>query len=151
MHKNALFFALSVGLALTAACGDKIEPLAGEATDTEAGSTDTTAGNTNTTAGNTNTTAGNTNSTPTTGLCGTSATTISYATHIAPLVTSACSSCHGSGGTPPTMTTFTNTKSAFSSGTAKSEVDSRNMPRGASLTTNQICLFDTWATTNYSP
>jgi hypothetical protein len=160
MHKSALLFVLSVSLVLIPACGDKLDPMVDDVTvPTGNGNTVTnpnTTGNPNT-SGNPNATgnpnnSGNANTTPTPmGLCGTSDTKITYATHIANLVTTTCSSCHGPGGISPVMTNFTNTKASFDTGGSKEAVASGYMPKARTLTANQKCLFDTWTTTNFSP
>lgn len=177
MLHNRFVLVVILGLGLLASCGDKLDPVTAEEDPTvDTGTSPVTDGNA--TSGNTvtdpnaggntqlpsngnTTTPGNTN-TPTTGgnttvpsatkLCGTNDTKISYATHIAPLVTTACSSCHaGGGGFSPTMTSFTNTKAAFTDRGAQDQIDSGAMPQGKTLTANQKCLFSTWSSTGYNP
>lgn len=180
MLHSRFFMVVFLGAGLLASCGDKLDPIvAEEDPSVDTGTSPATEGNTtipsdsNTTPANPNitpTTGGNTttpangNTTPTTPtggntpvtntskLCGTNDTKISYATHIAPLVTTTCSSCHaGGGGFSPTMTTYANTKAAFTDRGAQDQLDSGAMPQGRTLTTNQKCLYKTWSTTGYNP
>jgi hypothetical protein len=85
------------------------------------------------------------------GECGTSATTITYAVHVSPLITQTCGSCHSAGGNAPTMNSYAQSKAAFSAGRALQQVDTRRMPPGRPLTADQLCIFDTWAKTAYAP
>jgi hypothetical protein len=152
MQRN--FFALLMMAVLGAsyACGDKLNPGIVEVDD-ENSPPPTSGTNPNVTANPNATANGNPNTVvppPTTGLCGTSATAITYDAHVKPLITQKCGNCHSVGGNMPTMNTYAQAKAAFSTGTALEQVDSGQMPQGAPLTENQVCLFDTWAKTSYA-
>ncbi|RYF05689.1 MAG: hypothetical protein EOO40_10115 [Deltaproteobacteria bacterium] len=163
-----------MGLAfLTCSCGDKIDPglveppvdspsdgaTANPNAATETTGTSPTAGTTtagSTTAGGTTaggSTAGDTTAAAPAGLCGTSASTISYATHVATVFKANCISCHAPGKNQSSfpVDTYSNAKNTFKTTDAQSRVDSGNMPLTGKMGSTQVCIVDAWVTGGYQP
>ena len=69
-------------------------------------------------------------------------TTVSFALDVKPLIDANCVSCHGVGGQSPNLTTY-NSISA-NAATVKSEVVSKEMPIGGSLTDAEIQAISCW-------
>jgi hypothetical protein len=168
-----------LGLAfLTCSCGDKIDPglveppvdtpsdgatanpnATTDTTGTSPSTGTTTAGGATTggtTAGGTTaggSTTGETTAGASAGLCGTSATTISYATHVAPVFKANCISCHAPGKNQSSfpVDTYSSAKNTFKTSDAQSRVDSGNMPLTGKMGDTQICIVDAWVTGGYQP
>lgn len=127
-------------LALFCSCGDKLDPGTIEE-DIPATQIPDTGGGT--------TPGGGTVVTPA-ALCGTTATTITYTGQAKAVIDLKCStsSCHG-GAIGPTMTNVTNSKAGMSGG-GLAQIDAGSMPRGTTLTTNQKCILEAWASGGYA-
>lgn len=156
-----VFFGLLVG------CGDKTEPGIVETTEanepsttgttgasTTTGAATTTTGDTSSTTGSTTagTTTGSTTGTTANGLCNTGDTSITYATHASVVLNATCTSCHAPGGVQSglPLNTKATAISTFQNHGGQSQVDTRAMPQGSSLTANQICILDNWVTQGYN-
>ena len=162
--------AIAASLALTASCGDKLDPVTADPSDETASSnpnetvaaasnanstattpTASTGSSTTAPASGTTTPSTGTTSTPTaTTLCGTTSTSITYTNQASKLITSACLSCHDAGGNNPTLSTYAKAEAAFKNGGAQDQVDQGSMPQGRTLTSNELCIFDAWMSNNYA-
>lgn len=80
-------------------------------------------------------------------------TTITYTNTISGIVSSRCTSCHGSppsNGAPMSLTTYNNVKDAVTSRGLITQIESGNMPKnGTMLSTTQIQNFKTWQANNF--
>jgi hypothetical protein len=80
-------------------------------------------------------------------------TTITYANTISGIVSSRCTSCHGStptNGAPMSLTTYTNVKDAVTSRGLISQIETGNMPKnGTMLSATQIQSFKTWQSNDF--
>ena len=68
--------------------------------------------------------------------------TRSYSLHVKTIIDVNCVQCHGQGGNFPNLTTFNGIKNNASA--IKSETESRRMPQGFSLTTEEIQTISCW-------
>ena len=80
-------------------------------------------------------------------------TTITYTNTISGIVSSRCTSCHGSppsNGAPMSLTTYDNVKDAITSRGLINQIETGNMPKnGTKLSTTQIQNFKTWQTNGF--
>lgn len=95
-------------------------------------------------------TAPNTPPPATTGLCGTTATAITYAGQAASVIQTNCTICHA-GGTSPKMTDYNTSKAGFSTGGGSTAVANGVMPISITLSANDKCILTQWAANNYAP
>lgn len=129
-------------------------------TSTTGNSNTATAGG-NTAASNTNTTsAGSTNSNSTTGTstgdtslavaAGCTIKAATYAADASSVIAAKClNGCHDSSNTP-TLKTYAQAKSGFSSGGGADAVANGSMPQGSTLTSAQKCALLNWVGNNYA-
>lgn len=68
--------------------------------------------------------------------------TITFTGNVKSIIDSNCIQCHGNGGTSPNLTTLNSIKA--NANKVKSEVVSRRMPRGGSLTQTEIDAIACW-------
>ena len=68
--------------------------------------------------------------------------TITYAINVKPIIDNNCIQCHGNGGTFPNLTTYNGTSA--NAAIVKTEVASRRMPQGGSLTQEEIDAISCW-------
>ena len=67
---------------------------------------------------------------------------ITFAKNVKPIIDANCIQCHGSGGTSPNLTSYSLISTSANS--VKSEVASRRMPQGGSLTQAEIDAIVCW-------
>lgn len=68
--------------------------------------------------------------------------TRSFSLHVKTIIDNNCIQCHGQGGNSPNLTTYNRIKNNANS--IKSEVVSRRMPQGSSLTNEEIQAISCW-------
>jgi uncharacterized membrane protein len=68
--------------------------------------------------------------------------TRSFSLHVKTIIDNNCIQCHGQGGNSPNLTTYNDASSNANS--IKSEVVSRRMPQGSSLTNEEIQAIRCW-------
>ena len=67
---------------------------------------------------------------------------ITFSANVKPIIDANCVQCHGNGGNFPNLTTYNGVSS--NAGLVKSEVVSRSMPQGSSLTQSEIDAISCW-------
>jgi hypothetical protein len=67
---------------------------------------------------------------------------ITYSLKVKPIIDANCVQCHGAGGNFPNLTTYNGVNA--NAGIVKSEVVSRRMPQGGSLTSEEITAISCW-------
>lgn len=68
--------------------------------------------------------------------------TRSFSLHVKTIIDNNCIQCHGQGGNSPNLTTYNGVSNNANS--IKSEVVSRRMPQGSSLTNEEIQAISCW-------